>query len=58
MDGFIYGEVVNILGSDGDNSVSDIAVTARVPQNSISASNGVQIKLEASYKRNNDRIYM
>ena len=22
MDGFIYGEVVNILGSDGDNSVS------------------------------------
>ena len=58
MDGFIYGEVVNILGSDGDNSVSDIAVTARVPQNSISASNSVQIKLEASYKRNNDRIYM
>ena len=58
MDGFIYGEVVNILGSDGDNSVSDIAVTARLPQNSISASNSVQIKLEASYKRNNDRIYM
>ena len=23
MDGFIYGEVVSILGSDGDNSVSD-----------------------------------
>jgi hypothetical protein len=23
MDGFIYGEVVNILGFDGDNSVSD-----------------------------------
>ena len=58
MDGFIYGEVVNILGSDGDNSVSDVVVTARVPQNSISASNSVQIKLEASYKRNNDRIYM
>ena len=58
MDGFIYGEVVNILGSDGDNSVSDVAVTAWVPQNSISASNSIQIKLEASYKRNSDRIYM
>ena len=23
MDGFLYGEVVNIQGSDGDNSVSD-----------------------------------
>ena len=23
MDWFLYGEVVNILGSDGDNSVSD-----------------------------------
>ena len=28
MDGFIYGEVVNILGSDGDNSVKDSSYVA------------------------------